>query len=68
MVEEATKGIVDEFHKDIGGGHHDWRDTTYKILRASYYWPKLFFEVNAKVRSCKECHFLQVNKNFLLYY
>jgi hypothetical protein len=55
IVEEETEGIIDEFHKGICGGHHAWRDTTYKILRAGYYWPKLFSEVNAKVRSCKEC-------------
>ena len=24
----------------------------YKILRAGYYWPKLFVDVSAKVRAC----------------
>jgi len=28
---------------------------TYKILRDGYYWPKLFTDVNAKVRACKPC-------------
>jgi hypothetical protein len=55
-LKKRLKGIIDEFHKGICGGHHAWRATTYKILRAGYYWPKLFSEVNAKVRSCKECH------------
>jgi len=51
--EEETEGIKDEFHKGICGGHHAWRATIYKILRVGYYWPKLFSEVNAKVRFCK---------------
>jgi hypothetical protein len=36
------------------GGYHSWRDTSYTMLRDGYYWLKLFSEVNAKVRSCKE--------------
>jgi hypothetical protein len=55
ILEEETKGIIDEFHKGICGGHHGWRDTIYKILSTGYYWPNLFSEVNAKVSSCKEC-------------
>jgi hypothetical protein len=27
----------------------------YNILRAGYYWPKLFTEVNAKVRAYNSC-------------
>jgi hypothetical protein len=53
IVEEEIEGIIDEFHKGKCGGHHAWREKTYKILRASYYWPKLISEVNAKVRSYK---------------
>jgi hypothetical protein len=29
----------------------------YKILRVGYYWPKLFSDVNAKVRACSPCQF-----------
>jgi hypothetical protein len=52
MVEEETEGVINEFHKGICG-HHTWRDN-YKILRAGYNSTKLFFEVNAKVRSYRE--------------
>jgi hypothetical protein len=55
IVQDETVGIVDEFHEGICGGHHDWRETAYKKLRVGYYWPKLFFEVNEKVRACREC-------------
>jgi len=64
IVEEEIQGIINEFHKGICGGHHAWRDTTYKILRLGYYCPKLF----SKVRSCKECLSLMVNKNYHLYH
>ena len=32
-----------------------WLETTYKILRARYYWSKLFTEVNTKVRNYVPC-------------
>ena len=37
------------------GGYLYWRATAKKILRAGYYWPTLFSDVFAKVRSCVEC-------------
>jgi hypothetical protein len=39
----------------VCGGHHAWRATTYKILRAGYYRPKLFLDVTAKVRAYNPC-------------
>jgi hypothetical protein len=41
--------------KGVCRGHHAWRETTYKILRAGYYWPKLFSYVNTKVKACNSC-------------
>jgi hypothetical protein len=49
LVESETKEVIGQFHEGVCGGHHAWRDTPYKILRASYYWPKRFPYVNAKV-------------------
>jgi len=34
VVESEIENVIDEFHKGICGGHHAWRDTTYKILSA----------------------------------
>jgi len=62
LTEEKTANIIDEFHVGICGGHHAWRATAYKILRARLYWPKLFSEVNVT-----SVNFLLVNKNFLLF-
>jgi len=37
------------------GGHHYWKTTTHKILRARYYWPSLFSDVFAFVKSRDMC-------------
>ena len=44
-----------EFHEGICGGHYNWRATTHKILKAGFYWPKLFGDVFAWVRACEKC-------------
>jgi hypothetical protein len=55
LVESETERVINEFHEGVCGGHHAWRETTYKILREGYYWPKLFTDVNVKVRACNPC-------------
>jgi hypothetical protein len=55
LVESKIEKVINEFHERVCGGHHTWRATAYKILRDGYYWPKLFNDVNAKVRSCNPC-------------
>jgi len=37
------------------GGHHYWKTTAHKILRARYYWPSLFSDVFSFVKSCDRC-------------
>jgi hypothetical protein len=56
LVESEIERVISEFHEGVFGGHHAWRATTYKILRAGYYWPKLFSDINAKVRAYSPCH------------
>jgi hypothetical protein len=63
LTEPETEDVINEFHKGVCGGHHAWRATTYKILRAGYYWPKLFTDVNAKVRACNPCQLFSGKKN-----
>jgi hypothetical protein len=47
----------------VCGGHHAWREMTYKILRDGYYWPKLFTNVNAKVRAYNSFQLFSGKKN-----
>jgi hypothetical protein len=53
--QEAQK-IMFDFHDSLCGGHHFWRTTAYKILRAGYFWPSLFTDVCANIRACVKCH------------
>jgi hypothetical protein len=55
LVELETPRVIEDFHEGFCGGHHAWRATAYKILRAGYYWPKLFSDASVKVRACYSC-------------
>ena len=46
-----SKKVIFDTHNSVCGGHHYWRTTAYKILRAGYFWPSLFSDVCAKVRA-----------------
>ena len=56
--EEAVK-VMTEFHDSICGGHHYWKTTAHKILRAGYYWPCVFSDVFAFVKACNKCQRFQ---------
>ena len=43
------------FHSSTCGGHHYWKTTAHKILKAGYYWPVLFADVCTFVRACDQC-------------
>jgi hypothetical protein len=47
--------IMIEFHDSLYGGHHFWKTTAYKILRAGYYWPTVFIDVCRRVQACTKC-------------
>ena len=47
--------VISESHEGACGGHKYWKATTYKILRAGYYWPSLFSDVYQLVRACIPC-------------
>jgi hypothetical protein len=51
---EADRIMV-EFHSGLCGGHHYWKTTTHKILKARYYWPTSFADVHRGVRACITC-------------
>jgi hypothetical protein len=52
--EESVK-VTHQFHSAVCGGHHYWKATAHKILRAGYYWPFLFADVCTFVKSCEKC-------------
>lgn len=65
LVEEESKEMMNDFHKGDCGGHLYWKATTNKILRARYYWLKLFVDVYKAVMSCHECQVFQGKRKLL---
>jgi hypothetical protein len=53
--EKEAEQIFYDLHHGVCGGHHHWKATTFKILRAGYYWPVLFSDIFAQVRACEPC-------------
>jgi hypothetical protein len=54
LLEEEVEKTIREFHKGDCGGHHYWKTTLDKILRAGFYWPNIFYDVYKEVSSCHE--------------
>lgn len=55
LDKEQSIVVMQQFHDSMCGGHHYWRTTAQKILRAGYYWPSLFSDSFAFVKSCDRC-------------
>ena len=53
--EDEAKSLINEFHVGLCGGHYTTITTTHKILRARFYWPSVFFDVQKFVRRCNLC-------------
>eukprot|EP00253_Pinus_taeda_P015077 PITA_15077 len=55
LDKEQSLEVIHQFHSSICGGHHYWKTTAHKILRAGYYWPTLFSDVFSFVKACDKC-------------
>jgi len=55
LDKEQSMEFMHQFHSSICGGHHYWKTTAHKVLRARYYWPTLFFDVFSFVKYCDRC-------------
>eukprot|EP00253_Pinus_taeda_P010803 PITA_10803 len=60
LIEEEAEKVIDEFHKGDCGGHHYWRATANKILRAGFGCPLKLITDNAQAFKSKRminfCH------------
>jgi hypothetical protein len=65
LIESETENVINDFHEGVCGRHHAWRETAYKILRSGYYWPKLFTDMNTKVRACNPYQLFSGKQNLL---
>jgi hypothetical protein len=56
LLEDELKKAIKEFHKGNYGGHHYWKTTVQKILRARFYWTTIFSDIYKEVSNYHECH------------
>ena len=59
LLENEAQHIAKEFHEGDCGGHHSWKVTANKILRARFYWPSLFSYVYKETTKCHQCHIFE---------
>ena len=52
---DESKKVMFDMHSIVFGGHHYWITNAYKMLRAGYFFPSLFFDVCVEVRACEKC-------------
>ena len=62
LDKEKSIEFMQQFRSSIFGGHHYWKTTAHKILRAGYYWPTLFSDVFSFVKSCDRCQRFEEEK------
>ena len=55
LDKEEADQVMHHFLSSTCGGHHYWKTTSHKILRARYYWPVLFVDVCTFVRAYDQC-------------
>jgi len=65
LTKDETDKVLKEFHAGHCGGHLYWKSTADKILRARFYWPSLFVDVNKFVVSCHKCQIFEGKRKLL---
>lgn len=57
--------VLHEFHDGTTGGHFSPRTTAWKIMRAGYYWPRLFKDSHAWAKKFVKCAIFTGKERFL---
>eukprot|EP00253_Pinus_taeda_P020351 PITA_20351 len=65
LIEEEADKVIDEFHKGDCGGHHYWKATANKVLRAGYFWPTMFRDIYKKIATCHECQVFEGKRKLM---
>ena len=65
LLENEAQQTAKEFHKEDCRGHHSWKVTANKILRAGYYWPTLFSDVYKETGRCHQCQIFDGKRKVL---
>eukprot|EP00253_Pinus_taeda_P021259 PITA_21259 len=59
LDKKHSMDVMQQLHSSMCGGHHYWKTTAHKTLRAGYYWPSLFSDAFSFVKSCDRCQRLE---------
>ena len=63
LLETEVRAKINEFHKKDCGGHLYWKTTTYKLLRAGFYWPTLFSDGYKEISTAMNVRSLKAREN-----
>jgi len=55
LDEDQERHALIEMHEGVCGGHFLAKNTAHKILRAGYYWPKVFNDACNYTIQCEAC-------------
>eukprot|EP00253_Pinus_taeda_P031142 PITA_31142 len=65
LIEEEADKVIDEFHKGDCEGHHYWKATANKVLRAGYFWPTMFRDIYKRIATCHECQVFEGKRKLM---
>ena len=55
LLENEAQHMTKEFHEGDCGGHHSWKVTANKNMRAGFHWHLLFSYVYKETTRCHQC-------------
>ena len=56
VPDEKVPNILHQCHSSSYGGHFGAQRTATKVLQSGFFWPTLFRDAYAFVKSCDRCH------------
>ncbi|KAH9293759.1 hypothetical protein KI387_041035, partial [Taxus chinensis] len=56
---DQVERVLQEFHVEAAGGHFALRVITLKIMKAGYYWPRVFSDCFTWIKRCKSYAFFK---------
>jgi len=65
VTEREASKLIKDFHVGECGGHHYWKTTVNKVLRAGFYWPTVFSDTHQVVATCHECQVFDGRRKLL---
>ncbi|KAK3100349.1 hypothetical protein FSP39_018534 [Pinctada imbricata] len=55
VPKSLRKDVLDAYHDCIAGGGHQGFDRTLASIKAKYYWPRMYTDIEEYIRTCETC-------------